>query len=415
MSERRVLFRTLDSQELAHPKHIRLGLYHFDLTSQPARAVSFDPCRRLQREVREQRQGEKPQTTDGAAPCNCQTECSRRPLGANKACQTDEAIAPPAEAGALVVHQDAFSRACASCSTCGVDPVVSITDVANHVSTPTATTALEEEAEKRIAAALASAAVAQVRATAWASAFSAATQLFHAALVSLCDEATGGSGEDDGRHAFGVPLLTGTKASGSNMASNSAVVPWVPGEAKTDAATALQALRDNVQSAVEGIRLTAGHAARKMMPPASNVTTIGSQTVAEPPAAVVPVVSRNTKGSQADEEPKRNVLGARQHDAGVQAGGRPNRCNAETFSGGGGAPAWEGDIDQRCLEGDRVDGDGEPRIKQADTRVEELERTAGALSQALQRAEAEKKGLEQMLIRRFEHEKVCGLVVCSFA
>lgn len=305
-----------------------------------------------------------------------------------------------------MVHEHALSRACASCSTCGFDSVNSTTDVANLVSPPAATAALEEETEKRIAAATASAAVAQDGATAWASAFSAATQLFHAALVSLCNEATAGPFEDDGRHAFEVPLLTGMEASGSNKASSSAVVPWVPGEPKTDAAMALQTLRDNVQSAVEGIRLAAGRAAQKTVPPASNVTTTGSQTVPEPPAAVAPVVSQNTTGSQTDKELQGDALGARQHDVGVQAGGRPNRWNAEAFSGGGGAPAWEGDIGWRCVEGGRTDGDGELRIQQAGGRMKELERTAQALSQALQRAEVEKEGLQLMLTRRFEQEKV---------
>lgn len=357
--------------------------------------------------MREQKQEENPHTADEAAPCKCHDGCSRQPLGEDKACQTDDAIAPSANEGGLVVHEDARSRACAACSTCMADSVDSTADGANLVSPPAVTAVLEEEADKRIAAAIASAAVAQVGATAWASAFSAATHLFHAALASLCDEATGGLGEDDGRHACVVPLLTGMEASGNNTANSSAVVPWVPGEAKTDAATALQALRDNVQSAVEGVRLATGRAARKVVPPASNVTSTGSQTVLEPPTAVEPVVSRNTTGSQTDEEPKGDMRGARRHHVGVQAGGRPERWNAETFSGARGAPAWEGDIDWRCLEGERGGGDEEPRIKQAGgRRTEELERTAGALSQALQRAQVEKEDLELTLTRRFEHEKV---------
>eukprot|EP00752_Nemacystus_decipiens_P013478 g11937.t1 len=336
---------------------------------------------RLQREVREQKQEQKSHTTDGAAPCKCQHERSSQPLGEDKACQANGAITPSAEDGGLMDHEDALTRACTCCSTCGDESVGSITDVTNLVSHPAATDALEEETQKGIAAATAS----------------AATQMFHAALVSLCDEATGGPGEDDGRHGFEVPLLAGLEVSGSNDASSSAVVPWVPGEAKIDAAQAVQALRGTIQSA------------QKTVPPDSRVSATGSQTVPDPPAAVVPAVSRNTTGSQTDTEPERNALGARQHHVGVQTGGGPNRGNAETLSGGGGAPAWEGDIDWRCLEGGRVDDDGEERVKQADGRMAELERTADALSQALQRAKMEKEGQQLMLVTRFEQEKAALL------
>lgn len=356
--------------------------------------------------MREQKREEQVHTTDGAAPCKCHIGCSRHPVGDDVACQTDDAIAPSAKEGGLVDHKDALSRVCDACSTCGVDSVDSAADATNLVSPPAVLAALGEEAEKRVAAATPSVAVAQVGATAWASAFSAATHLFHAALVSLCDKATGGLGEDDGLDAFVAPLLTAVEASGRHSASSSAMVPWVPGEAKSDAATALQALRDNVQTAVEVIRLEARRGVRNIGPPAANVTTTGSQTVPESPAPVVPVVTRNTTGSQTDEDPKSDVRGARRHHVGVQAGGRPERWNVETVSSGGGAPAWEGDIDWRCLEGAKVRGDGEPRRKQADGRMEELERTAGALRKALQRAEAKKGDLELVLTRRFEHEKV---------
>ena len=362
--------------------------------------------------MREQEQKEKPLTTDGAGPSKCHDECSQQPLSEEKACQTDDAIAPPAEEGDLVFHEEALSRACASCSTCGVGSVDPIIDVASIESPPAATAALEDETEKRIVAATASAAVAQVGATAWASAFSAASQLFHAALISLCHEAIGGPSEDDGRQAFEVPLLSGMEAPGSKEASSSAVVSWVPGEAEADAAMALQALRDSVQSAVEGVRLAAGRTAQKTVPPASSVATTGSQTVPEPPAAIIPVASQNTTESQTDKEPQWNAPGAKNH-VGVQAGGRPSGWNAEPFSGGGGAPAWEGHMDGRCLEGGRVDGDGKLRIKQGNGRMEGLERTAEALSRALQRAEVEKEGLQLMLTRRFEQEKVRVLDIVS--
>lgn len=349
--------------------------------------------------MREQKQEEKPRTTEGATACRCHDGCSRHSLGEDKACQTKDAIAPSGTAGGLVIHEGALSRACASCSTLGVDSVDSTTDAATLAPAP-APTAVKEEADKRVAAAMASAALAQVGATAWASAFSAATQLFHAALVYLCDEATGGPGEGDGRPAFEVSPLTAMEVSASNKANSSAVVPWVPTEAKTDATTALQALRDSVQTAVEGVRQAVERTARKVAPPASKVTTTGSQTVPEPPAAVVPMVSKKATGSQTDEEPKSNVRGAWQQHVGVQAGG-------------GGAPAWEGNIDWRCSHGQKVDCDEESRPTQADGRIEELERTAGALNQALQQAEDEKEDLEQMLTRRFEAEKVRALDVSS--
>lgn len=365
--------------------------------------------------MREQRQEKQPHGMGGATPCTCHGDGSQQPVGVDKACQVDDAIAPSAEKG-LVVQNDALSRVCAACSACGVDSADSAANGVSVVASPAVTAVLEKEAEEKISAAMASAAVAQVGATAWASAFSAARHLFHAALVSLCEQETGVFGaEGEGRQAFVVPLLTGVEASGSNEASSSAVVPWVPGEAKTEAETALEVLRDSIESAVEGIRLAAGRTARTVVPPPLTVTTASSQTSPEPPTAVATTVSQTTIGSQTDEGPiKGEVRGTRGHDVGVQTGrlGGRSRETVSGAGGAGGAPAWEGDIDGSCFEGDKGDGDRERQRKlNNDGRMEELERTTEALSEALQRAEAEKGNLEQKLTRRFEREKVGGVVV----
>lgn len=309
-------------------------------------------------------------------------------------------VRPPDEGG-LVVLGDTLSRVCAPCSACGGDSAES--NPVSVLASPAKTAVLEEEAEKRISAAMASAAAARAGASAWASAFSAARDVFQAALVSLCEQATGGLGAAGGeiQQTFMVPLLTGVGDPGSSKANSSAVVPWVPGDAKSEAETALKALRDSVQSATEELLSAAERTARKVSPPPPpTVTTTGSQTLPEPPAPVAPMVSQSSRGSQTDEVPCGDARGARLHHISVQTG----RSDGLDFggssgaSGAGGAPAWEGDLDGRCCEAGNGGADVDGRRQREDKeRMEKLERAVGALNEALQRAETEKGDLKLKL------------------
>lgn len=317
----------------------------------------------------------------------------------------------------LVVQNNGLSRVCAASSACGVDSTDSTANGVGIVTPPTGTVVLEKETAERISAAMTSAAVAQNGATVWASAFSEARHLFHAALVSLCEKLTGVLGaESEEQQAFVVPLLTGVESS-EGTASSSAVVPWVPGEAKTEAAIALEALRNSLESAVEGIRRAAGRTARTAVPPPLTSSTASSQTALEPPTAEANTVSRTTIGLQTGEGLiKEEMNETRRRDVGVQTGrlGEQSRHTVCGARGASEAPAWEGDIDEQCFEGGDDDDQDLRRKTENDGRVEELERTTEALSEALQRAEAEIGNLEESLARRFESEKV-GTVDVSFA
>ncbi|CAN0558748.1 unnamed protein product, partial [Ectocarpus sp. 12 AP-2014] len=149
-----------------------------------------DELHKLQCEVRKQRQEENQLhgTTDTELP-ECSGERSREPVGVDKACQSDDTIASSSKEKGVMVESDILNRVGAACSACGVDLADSGADGSSIVASPKVTVVLEDEAEKRVSAALASAAMAQVGATAWASAFSAARRLFHTALVSLCEQA----------------------------------------------------------------------------------------------------------------------------------------------------------------------------------------------------------------------------------
>ncbi len=300
-----------------------------------------------------------------------------------------------------MVHGDTLLRVCGACSTGG--GVSAESNPVSVLASPATTAVLEKEAEKQVSAAMASAAAARVGASAWASAFSAARDLFRAALVSLCEQATGGLGPIEGeeRHAFMVPLLTGAGAPGrSSKANSNAVVPWVAGQAKSEASIALEALRYSVHAATEGILLASERTARTVSPPAPTVTTTGSQTLPEPLPPVAPVVSQDTRGSQTDEEPNKGGRVARLHHVLVQTS-RPDELEMEIASGAGGAggaPAWEGNIDGRCCEIENGEGGPERRRNREDNeRMAELERTVGALNEALQRAETEKGDLKLTL------------------
>lgn len=383
---------------------VSLKRKNLDLTPKLACGLSLG---RLQCEMREQGQEEHPHGTGGASPHTFHSDCSQRPAGVDKACQVDGIIAPSASKG-LVVQNDALPRVCVPSSACGVDSSDSTANGVGVVTSPAGTAVLEKEAAERISAAMTSAAVAQNGATAWASAFSGARQLFHAALVSLCEQVTGVlAAESEEQQAFVVPLLTGVEPS---EGSSNAVVPWVPGEAKTEAAIALEALRDSLESAVEGIRGAAGRTTRTAVTPQLTVTTVSSQTALEPPTTEVITVSWTTIGLQTDEGLiKDGAHETQRQDVGVQTAGLVGRSRRTVcgVSGASEAPAWEGDIDKQCFEGEDDDGDQDLRRKlKKNGRVEELERTTEALSEALQRAEAEKGDLEQSLARRFESEKV---------
>ncbi|CAM9111795.1 unnamed protein product [Ectocarpus sp. 12 AP-2014] len=388
-----------------------------------------DELHKLQCEVRKQRQEENQLhgTTDTELP-ECSGERSREPVGVDKACQSDDTIASSSKEKGVMVESDILNRVGAACSACGVDLADSGADGSSIVASPKVTVVLEDEAEKRVSAALASAAMAQVGATAWASAFSAARRLFHTALVSLCEQADclfGADAKGNGRQALVLSPSMGLTTALKNEAS-SAMVPWAPSEAEADAAAAMEVLRDDVESSVERIRSALADHSERTAPLSLALTmaTVGSQTTAEPPTDSATPVSRTTTGSQTTAKAAlpRATLGSQidevgivglkvdqRHNVGVQTGNLGGwRTETSPGAGGrGGAPAWEGGMDSRCCEGETYDGDRLWQPKSEDhARMDELELKAGALSAALQRAEKEKSSLERSLTRRFKREKV---------
>lgn len=394
----------------------------------------LERCDRLQCEVRKQRQEEKKShSTKETGLSECSGDRSREPVGVDKACQSDDTMTSSfREEG--VMETGILKRVGTACSACGVDLADPGADGSSIVASPTVV--LEDEAEKRVSAALASATTAQVGATAWASAFSAARRLFHAALVSLCDQAdclVSADAEGNTRQALVVSPFVGLTAALRNEAS-SAMVPWAPSEAKAEAAAAIEVLRGDVESSVERIRSALADHSERTAPLslALTVATVGSQTTAEPPTDSSTAVSRTTTGSQTtavaalpratlssqtDEVGIVELKVDQRHDVGVQAGnlGRWRTVAASCAGGRGGAPAWEGGMDTRCSEGETCDGNRLWRPKsEDDARMEELELKAGALSAALQRAEKEKSNLERSLTRRFKRDKVRVPACLSF-
>ncbi|CBJ32564.1 FkbM family methyltransferase [Ectocarpus siliculosus] len=394
-----------------------------------------DELHKLQCEVRKQRQEEQQLhgTTDTGLS-ECSGERSREPVGLDKACQSDNTIASIASSSTeegVVVESNILNKVGAACPACGVDLADSGADGSSIVASPKVTVVLEDEAERRVSAALASAAVAQVGATAWASAFSAARRLFHTALVSLCEQADclfGADAKGNGRQALVLSPLVGLTTALRNEAS-SAMVPWAPSEAEADAAAAMEVLRDDVESSMERFRSALADHLVRTAPLSLTLTmaTVGSQTTAEPPTDSTTAVSRTTtgslttakatlpratSGSQTDEVGIVELKVDQRHNVGVQAGnlGGWRTETAPGAGGRGGAPAWEGGMDSRCSEGEKYDGDRSWRPKSEDhARMEELELKAGALSAALQRAEKEKSNLERSLTRRFKREKAMQL------
>lgn len=328
---------------------------------------------------------------------------SRRPLGVDRSCQAGDVGTPANEEGE---RNDPRTRV--DGPSCGIkfgDSTFDETGVVASVTT------VEEEADRRIAAAVAQVATAEARATAWAHAFSSATQLIHAALVSLCEDATGVWGADgDGYHVLGLPILERVETAGENGMSaqtSSAVVPWVPGKLKAEATTAVVVLRDSVESAVGGVRLALARHAARTAPPASTVaavslTTTGSQTEEE---------AKKEKGQEGEAVNIKRCAG-RQRTVGVQVDDVGGRCTEGVFGAGGsggagGAPAWEGGKVRRCSEGHNRDDNRQRQWQREDTAlVGELRRKLTALSEALQRAEVEKRDLVWSLTGHFEVEKV---------
>lgn len=383
--------------------------------------------------MRGQGRQDRPLGVERAASCTgtFDGDGNRAPFWADTSCQTDEIemiSASSCDGEGSVVENDTSTRGCASCSACRVDTADSA-EKGGSVASRTAYTALDDQAEKRISAAPTSVAVPQAEAQAWSSAFSSARQMFHATLVSLCEQACGVlGGQGDRRQGHTASPLTGVKVSESQEAS-SAVVPWVPGESNTEAGMAVELLRDSIDSAVEYIRMRLAERASEVQPPVQVVSrgcqtapgssSGASETKGGPQPAVAAAVPRATTGSQTDGKETGELQRAQRRDAGVQAGVRDSG-SAEgvlpALGGLGGAPAWEGDIDARRVEGEKGDCDRERQRKlDDDARMHELERKVGALSNALQRVETEKYRLEKTLTRRFEREQVCRLLggVCG--
>ncbi|CAM9470440.1 unnamed protein product [Ectocarpus fasciculatus] len=391
-----------------------------------------DELHKLQCEVRKQRQTEnQSHGTKETGLSEGSGDRSGEPVGVDKACQSDDTIISSSKEKDVMVESDILKRVGAACSACGFDLAAPGADGSSIVASPTVAVVLEDEAEKRVSAALASEAMAQMGATAWASAFSAARRLFHAALVSLCEQAdclVSADAEGSGRQALVVSPLVGLTTALRNEAS-SAMVPWAPSEAKAEAVAAMKMLRDDVESSVERIRSALADHSERTAPLslALTVGTVGSQTTAEPPTDSATAVSRTTTASQTtavaalpratlssqtDEVGIVELKVARRHDVGVQVrnlGGWRTE-SASGVGGRGGAPAWEGGMGGRCIEGETYEGDRLWRPKSEDhARMEELELKAGALGAALQRAEEEKNNLERSLTRRFKREKAMQL------
>lgn len=331
----------------------------------------------MKSEIEAQRQAERAHATEEIDLLRGCSGSRERPRGLDKSCQADHAP-----------------------YTCGIDSADSTADEAN-VMAPASAMA-KAESKRRFEAAVATASAAEAAATSWAHAFSSGTEVIHAALVALCEHANNllGAGSDE-RKTPVVPLLEGTETTGCSPPGgqeSSAVVPWVPGEVGTEAETALDGLRDSVESAVKDIRLAlTEHAALAV-----------ARAVPPPVAAVV---SLATTESQTDSvgSRRRESLEHERRTVGVQVvslkGGREE--GMPCAGGAGGAPAWEVGSTGRCPEQQNRDDGGERQRQARDViLVEELTRKSSALSEALQRAEGEKVKLERSLRKHFEREKV---------
>lgn len=355
----------------------------------------------------QRREEKKSQGAKEAPPCGrCSGGGTTQPPGVDKSCQAGDASASAEEerAGHAQLVSLCAPLACGGGGGGGANPTT------NESSVPASTSiAVEEEVERRMVPVLAAAAAAAAEggAAAWASAFSSARHLIHETLVSLCEHTTTLLGvEGDGKHALVEMLSGGLEAASSKgpgaQESKAVVVPWVPGEAKTEASTALEALRDGVESAVDGIRSAlAGHAMR-MVPPAAAASaavqhaTTASQTEKEREAVQL------REGVEFGEE-----FCSPQCTGGVRVV-EPDERSAERAAGAcraDAAPAWEGGRSGRGSFGRESDGDRERRRQLADV-VEELRRKSDALSEALQRAETEKEDLKRSLTQRFERQQV---------
>lgn len=358
---------------------------------------------RLRCLLEEQRREEKSQGAKKAPPCGrCSGGGTPQPPGVDKSCQAGDASASAEEerAGHAQLVGLCAPLACGGGGGCA-NPTTNESSVAASTSI-----VVEEEVERRMVPVLAAAAAAEGGAAAWARTFSSARHLIHETLVSLCEHTTTLLGvEGDSKHALVEMLSGGLEAVSSNgpgAQESKAVVPWVPGEAKTEASTALEALRDGVESAVDGIRSAlAGHATR-MVPPA---------------AAASAAVQHATTASQTEKEReavqlREGVEFGEERCAPQCTGGvwviEPDERSAERAAGAGRAdpaPAWEGGRSGRGSFGRESDGDRERRRQLADV-VEELRRKSDVLSEALQRAETEKEDLKRSLTQRFERQQV---------
>ena len=350
--------------------------------------------------MEEQRQDEKSLGADEAPPCRCSGGCTPQPPGVDKSCQAGDASASAEEERA----GDAQIVSLCAPLACGSACANSITNESNVAASTDLV--VEEEVERRMAAVLATAAAAEGRVAAWTRAFSSARQLIHKALLSLCEHTTIQLGaQSDSKHALIEMLSKGLEAASSNgpgAQESNAVVPWVPGESKSDASTALEVLRDGVDSAIDGIRSAlAGHATRIVPPVAAASTAVQHATTASQTEKEMEVAELR-EGVKFGRE-----VFTRQCTVGVQVG-NPDERSVERAVGVGGAdaaPAWEGVRIGRCSFGRKSDGERRRQLA-GDAMVEELRRKSDVLSEALQRAETEKEDLKRSLTQRFEREQV---------
>lgn len=402
-----------------------------DLTKKdklPARVRPFLFClhrvRSLRCELEEQRQAEKSLAAVEATTCGCPV-AGDQPTGVDKSCQKDSIVVVVKEGET----QTDDSASITTASTFRGENSGSLTADEASVAA-SAAKVLAEEAEKRVAMAVAAVAAAESGAAAWARAFFSAKRTVYTALLSVCEHAAGLWGaEDDGWQAIVLPLLEGVKAgcAESGDGKSSAVVPWVPaGEVvETEPMVALEALRGSVDSTVEDIRAAlAGHAAAQPGLVQRSTSSTGSQTTPLSQTTTgSQTVPRSHAGSQREAEKGQGE--GRKRDAvetehgttleGTDGVGvdRVGRRGEDRLQGvGGGAPAWEGGSPGRsaCSERHHRDEQGRRRRRQPQAQdaslVEELRRKEGALKKVLQRTKAEKRDLERSLTLRFERERV---------
>lgn len=290
---------------------------------------------RLRCVFQEQKQDKKSLGPEEAPLCSRCSDgsCAPQPLRADMACQAGSATVATARAKEERNVDDAQPLClCGAPLTCGSDDCANSTNNKSSLATAPASVLVEEEVKRRMACVLAATAAAEGGVAAWAGAFSSARRLIHETLISLCKYTTnllGAEGDSKpGAKVGSEHTLMGmlsnrleSAAGGNNPGGqeSSAVVPWVPGNSKTEASAALEVLRDGVESVTDGIRLALVNHAARLVPPAAAA------------AAVSRVIQHASTASQTEKE--REAVEERGEGGGVDFG-RDMYCSAQQRSVG---------------------------------------------------------------------------------